>query len=248
MNPDYETPTKTLREAMEGFGEPNREIVEAVEKAQGERKKRSMTKREVARLNEIRKHARSKLNGRKKDPKWGTWLEIDETEINAAERDTGNTRKRPDQVFMNNLYMVHVFSLPDAGGEEMALLMVRRHDTKPIPRHWAVMNKIKEDLVGDQLALEVYPTQAQLMDSANMYHLWVFLNDMEIPFGLHLKGFCVPKPEREATETEVEAARLIGQARNLLKDHPDAEEWRELAKAWPTAPDPEDWDKQVAGE
>ena len=191
---------KTLSEAAAEVETPDLSQAEA-----GERRKRPLSKREQARLAEIRKHAHRKIRGRKKDPKWGTWLELDTAEINAAERQAGNTRKPPQQVFANNVYLVQVVQLPDAGGEEMALLMVRRHDVKPIPRHWAVMQRIKEDLVGDQLGLEVYPPEHQLVDDVNIYHLWVFLNDMEIPFGLHLPGLCIPKATPEEPEAEAAA-------------------------------------------
>ena len=37
--------------------------------------------------------------------------------------------------------------------------------------------KIKNEIFGDEyIALEVFPRESELVDEANMYHLWVFKN------------------------------------------------------------------------
>lgn len=53
---------------------------------------------------------------------------------------------------------------------------------------WIEKQKIKNELFGeDYTALEVFPTTENLIDEANMYHLWIFKN-INLSFGLHLKG------------------------------------------------------------
>jgi hypothetical protein len=55
------------------------------------------------------------------------------------------------------------------------------------------MQRIKNELAGpERVAVEVYPPVSQLVDHANMYHLWVFEAGFALPFGLH-------KPEEAVT-------------------------------------------------
>ena len=37
----------------------------------------------------------------------------------------------------------------------------------------------------DRVAVEVYPPESQLVDDADLYHLWVLPAGFELPFGLH---------------------------------------------------------------
>lgn len=53
---------------------------------------------------------------------------------------------------------------------------------------WAEKQWLKDSLFGeDRLAIEVYPQKDRLVDAANMYHLWVFEEGFELPFGIHDK-------------------------------------------------------------
>ena len=62
-------------------------------------------------------------------------------------------------------------------------LWIRRHDDKaPI---WRDLQRIKNDLTSpESVAVEVYPAASELVDSANMYHLWVFEEGFKLPFSL----------------------------------------------------------------
>ena len=52
---------------------------------------------------------------------------------------------------------------------------------------WRDKQRIKNELFGaDRVAIEVFPPTADLVDGANMYHLWVFPAGYSLPFGLHL--------------------------------------------------------------
>ena len=82
---------------------------------------------------------------------------------------------------LNNVYSVQFYAQGDVDH-----LMVRRHDGAPV-RGWHAMQRIKTELCGaDRVAVEVYPREADLRDSANLYHLWVLPAGAELPFGLHL--------------------------------------------------------------
>ncbi len=88
--------------------------------------------------------------------------------------------------YKNNLYTVQQFERSSEWGL-ITLLMVRRNDQEPV-RNWTHMQRIKNELMGrERVAVEVYPAESDLVDDANMYHLWVMPEDFALPFGLHLK-------------------------------------------------------------
>lgn len=50
-------------------------------------------------------------------------------------------------------------------------LWIRRHDNKPMG--WTELQRIKNEILGhDAVAVQVFPKQADVIDRANMYHLW----------------------------------------------------------------------------
>jgi hypothetical protein len=50
---------------------------------------------------------------------------------------------------------------------------------------WPEMQRIKDEIAGpDATAIEVYPPQAQVVDEADMFHIWVLRG--KLPFGLHV--------------------------------------------------------------
>ena len=52
---------------------------------------------------------------------------------------------------------------------------------------WIEKQKIKNELFGEEyMAVEVFPRESELVDEANMYHMWVF-KDYKLSFGLHIK-------------------------------------------------------------
>jgi hypothetical protein len=51
---------------------------------------------------------------------------------------------------------------------------------------WSVKQEIKNELFGEKrLAIEVFPKEKNLVDVMDVYHLWVFPKDFDLPFGLH---------------------------------------------------------------
>ena len=50
---------------------------------------------------------------------------------------------------------------------------------------WREKQKIKNEIFGsERVAIEVFPSSSQLVDGANMYHLWVLPIGMKLPFTL----------------------------------------------------------------
>jgi hypothetical protein len=53
-------------------------------------------------------------------------------------------------------------------------LAIKREDKSTI-RSWRILQDIKNAIAGeDSAAIEVYPPESEVTDTANMYHLWVF--------------------------------------------------------------------------
>lgn len=88
--------------------------------------------------------------------------------------------------YLNRFYSVQVFHQTAKDGLEMTHLMVRRHDAQPI-RTWKDLQRIKNELTDPtRVAVEVFPPQNELVDAANILHLWVFPQGVKLGFGLGL--------------------------------------------------------------
>lgn len=91
-------------------------------------------------------------------------------------------RWRPE-CFLNNRYSVQISDIATDWGL-VAHLWIRRHDGD-MARSWADLQRIKNELVGpDRVAVEVFPAETDLVDQANMAHLWCLPAGMSLPFRL----------------------------------------------------------------
>jgi hypothetical protein len=55
---------------------------------------------------------------------------------------------------------------------------------------WREMQRIKDELAGcDKTAVEVYPPATQIVDEADMFHIWVLTESL--PFGLHKSALTI---------------------------------------------------------
>lgn len=62
-------------------------------------------------------------------------------------------------------------------------LSIKRNDRETI-HDWRDLQEIKNALVGaEREAVEIYPAESRLVDSANQYHLWVLPAGERVPFG-----------------------------------------------------------------
>lgn len=53
-------------------------------------------------------------------------------------------------------------------------LAIKRHDNT-VFHSWSLFQNIKNQIIGeDYVAIELYPAQSKVTDTANIYHLWVF--------------------------------------------------------------------------
>lgn len=111
-----------------------------------------------------------------------------------------------DDVWLNDEYQVNVRWAAEHGfGPEMevAHLSIKRLDKSPI-HDWRDLQAIKNMLVGDEFeAVELYPAESRIVDSANQYHLFVFSDakgkPVRLPFGF-MERFVTDDPKMNAKQ------------------------------------------------
>jgi hypothetical protein len=88
-----------------------------------------------------------------------------------------------DQANVEGLMHKH---LREAHGSRdgMIHLSIHANDRGPM-RNWRHLQQIKNEVAGeDRTAVEIFPPEAELTDTANEYHLWVFPAGFKLPYGL----------------------------------------------------------------
>ncbi len=91
----------------------------------------------------------------------------------------------PDRVFENSRYTVFWCEVPAAKGwPPMITLSIKHRERHPM-RDWRDLQRIKNEIVGsDHEAVELFPNEDRLMDTANQAHLWILKTPgMKFPFG-----------------------------------------------------------------
>jgi hypothetical protein len=67
----------------------------------------------------------------------------------------------------------------------MKHITIRRKDKKPI-HSWKDIQEIKNKVCGQNVeACELYPSENRLVDTDNIYHLWVLPKGTSFPFGFN---------------------------------------------------------------
>jgi len=87
-----------------------------------------------------------------------------------------------ETIVINSRYQVNIRELPTDGGV-MHHLSIKRLD-KAAVHDWRDLQRIKNELCGpEREAVEIFPAESRLVDSANQYHLWVLPEGARVPFG-----------------------------------------------------------------
>ena len=74
------------------------------------------------------------------------------------------------RAFRNTRYTVMVYDNSPTTKGSATKVMVQKHDDTPILRHWSEMQKIKNEIFGEETtAVEYYPAQSKLIDVHNIY-------------------------------------------------------------------------------
>lgn len=79
------------------------------------------------------------------------------------------------RAFRNNRYVVMIYDGAETTHGKAIQVLVQRHDDTSIPRHWAEMQKIKNEIFGEEtVAVEYYPKESELVNAHNIYWLWIY--------------------------------------------------------------------------
>ena len=121
-------------------------------------------------------------------PRWRVFLK--QARAEGATKEAANSAYdylRRCEHFVSDTYHVALDKTPEHGfGDAVELwhLSIKRNDREAF-HDWRVMQQIKNAICGREAeAIELYPAESRLVDTANQYHLWAFMNDGDrLPFG-----------------------------------------------------------------
>tara|TARA_Y100001973_G_C5164440_1_gene315296 strand:+ start:491 stop:1162 length:672 start_codon:yes stop_codon:yes gene_type:complete len=88
-------------------------------------------------------------------------------------------------VYRNSRYEVTRYEGVPMVGSDMKLswLSVVRLDKQPV-FDWRDLQRIKNELLGpEREAVDLFPSEARLVDTGNTYHIWAFPQGTSLPFG-----------------------------------------------------------------
>ncbi|MHC1549442.1 DUF7694 domain-containing protein [Phyllobacterium sp. K27] len=109
---------------------------------------------------------------------WGDWRKT--TLPNGIPGGSGWC-KQVRSAWANNLYAVLIRPFTDDNGDEVIHLAIRTASNLEPP--WRDMQRIKNEICSEEsTAVQVMPPASELVDEADMYHMWVVPN--RLPFTL----------------------------------------------------------------
>lgn len=123
-------------------------------------------------------------------------------------------------VFLSDTYQVNVKRVEIAPNHWMIWLSIKRVD-KDVIHDWRELQRIKNVILGKEIeAVELYPAESRLVDSANQYHLWAIPKGNVFPFGYPKRDVggvpeaaaigAVQRPfENEALDTHAQPVGLL---------------------------------------
>lgn len=83
------------------------------------------------------------------------------------------------RAYRNNRYTVMIFDDTSTTKGPAIQVLIQRIDNTPIPGHWREIQNIKNEIFGSEaVGIEYYPAESQLMDTHNIYWLWIFPRDV----------------------------------------------------------------------
>jgi hypothetical protein len=79
------------------------------------------------------------------------------------------------RAYKNNRFVVMVYDNSIVTTGTATRVLIQRIDNLPILGHWAEIQKIKNELFGEEtIAIEYYPAKSKLIDDFNIYWIWIF--------------------------------------------------------------------------
>lgn len=118
------------------------------------------------------------MKRKKKNWDHAPWTPFQEAAINTSVPE----HARPHHVFINSIYQVSVWYERSEVFGDIAHLSIKTHD-KQARHDWRELQRIKNELCGEETeAVELYPAESRVVDTANQYHLFVF-RGYKVPLG-----------------------------------------------------------------
>lgn len=91
--------------------------------------------------------------------------------------------KPPEEAWGNDIYQVTVEYATEGDRSGPLYLSLTLHDRLPI-RDWRHFQQIKNEVAGpEREAVELFPAESRLIDTANQYHLWVAPEGVRLELG-----------------------------------------------------------------
>ena len=79
------------------------------------------------------------------------------------------------KAYSNNRYVVMIYENSLTTSGPATRCMIQKIDNTPILNHWSEIQKIKNEIFGEEVtAVEYYPAQSKLVDDYNIYWIWIF--------------------------------------------------------------------------
>lgn len=98
-------------------------------------------------------------------------------------------RLKKDIVYINDQYQVNIDPHPPNGFHPQLVHMSIKRIDREVIHDWRDLQEIKNMLMGEEAeAVELYPAESRLVDSANQFHLWVVPPGQRFPFGFTERG------------------------------------------------------------
>lgn len=116
---------------------------------------------------------------RQKLPKWDKFVLA-----NTVDHGKGSvpTTETDTPIYVNSRYQVSVFDHPETQLGHVVCLCIKSNENDAY-HDWRDFQRIKNELIGpEKEAIEIYPAESRLVDTANQYHLWVLM-DGAVPLG-----------------------------------------------------------------
>jgi hypothetical protein len=129
--------------------------------------------------------------------------------------DSSGSSTIPDRVFENSRYTVFYHAIPQAKGWPKMVTLSIRHHHREAMRDWRDLQRIKNEIMGPECeAVELFPAESRLVDTANQYHLWCIVEPgLSFPFGF---------TERAVADGSSELTRIGSRQRKMENPPPDA--------------------------
>jgi hypothetical protein len=102
---------------------------------------------------------------------------------------SGDPAHTPNAYFVNSRYQVAATYLdPKLRSRGWISLSIKRRDRSPL-HDWRDLQRIKNEVIGlEREAVELYPAESRLVDTANQYWLWVLPDGDALPVGFDFRA------------------------------------------------------------